>query len=64
MTTEEFELHRKLEQVKELIRFIDSDMLNKTYGTYLIGESIRYELVDMGMYLIDRLKHFNVFKKG
>lgn len=59
MTTEEFELHRKLEQVKELIRFIDTDMLNKNYGTYLMGESIRYELVDMGMYLIDRLKYFN-----
>lgn len=59
MTMEEFELHRKLEQVKELIRFIDADMLNKNYGTYLMGESIRYKLVDMGMYLIDKLKYFN-----
>lgn len=59
MTTEEFELHRKLEQVKELIRFIDTDMLNKNYGTYLMGESIRYKLVDMGMYLMDKLKYFN-----
>ena len=60
LTTEEFELHNNLNKVKDLIRYIDDNMLRRNYATYLRGEAARLELVELGLYLLWELKRFDI----